>query len=66
MQRYCRGEAAREFRQRPREIATEKVDRRRDGSYRVNGRFKERGKTQTFVCTFNKRGLFREVVLVSR
>jgi hypothetical protein len=66
MQRYCRGEAADKFRQRPNEIATEKPDRRNNGSYIVRGRFRERGKAQTFACTFGKRGFFQEVVLVSR
>jgi hypothetical protein len=66
MQRYCRGAAADKFRQRPHEIATEKPDRHKNGNYTVRGRFKERGKMQTFICTFGKRGFFQEVVLVSR
>jgi hypothetical protein len=66
MQRYCRGEAADKFRQRPWDIVTEEVDRRDNGSYRVRGRYKDRGRTQSFVCTFNKRRVFQEVVMVSR
>ena len=66
MQRYCRGEAADKFGQRPREIATEKPDRQKNGEFTVRGRFKDHGKMQTFACTFGKRGFFRGVVLVSR
>jgi len=55
MAAVCRGEAAQRFHQRPTEITTNNTVRRGAG-YSVDGKFRDRGRTTAFRCSFDGNG----------
>jgi hypothetical protein len=61
MQKYCQGEAAARFGQRPQNILTLPVERN-GGGFTVYGQFPPEGRrVTTFECSFDHQGLFRRV-----
>lgn len=60
MSRYCQGEAASKFGQRPQDIITDSAERS-GNSYEVNGKYPQQGYDITFSCSFSRDGQFRGV-----
>lgn len=60
MSRYCQGEAASKFGQRPQDIITDSAERT-GNSYEVSGKYPQQGYDITFSCSFSRNGEFRGV-----
>jgi len=67
MQRYCQGEASSSLNVRPTEISTQPVQRINGGRFSVQGQTPQSGYNVTrFECTFDRNGVFEQVLVTSR